>query len=386
MNKLPLKLKKRLLSRNDDDSFRKLLPFPEGVDFFSNDYLGFSRSVKIASFANKLLEDSVMLNGSTGSRLLSGNHQLFNRLEKNLAQLHNAPSALVFNSGYDANIGFFSCVPQKGDIIFYDEYSHASIRDGIKLSNAKSFKFRHNDLIELEAKLNRISASESEAEIYIVTESVFSMDGDQPDLGEMMKIAKKHQAKVVIDEAHATGVLGAKGYGLVQDLNLEASVFARIITFGKALGCHGAAILGSEELKEYMVNFSRSFIYTTALSPHAVATIIAAYKELKEDGKHFEILQENIQCFKNEICRNGLQKIFIPSHSAIHSCVVPGNGKVKKIAQELLEQGFAVKPILSPTVPQGKERLRFCLHSYNNEKEISEVLSFLKNLLDEVEI
>ena len=381
MKKLPSKLEKRLQKRKEEDSFRILLSFPVGVDLFSNDYLGFSRSEEIAENTERILKHYEISNGSTGSRLLSGNHPVFKEAEYQLASFHNAHSALIFNSGYDANIGFFSAVPQKNDIILYDEFSHASIRDGLKMSLARNFKFQHNNLADLEDKLKRFKDENGDAEIYIVTESVFSMDGDSPDLAQLLAIAERYDALTVIDEAHATGVMGDQGKGLVQELKLEGKVFARIHTFGKAMGCHGAAILGSRQLKDYLINFSRSFIYTTAVSPHSVATIRSAYRYLENDKIELKKLRENIQYFKTEILKNNLQKIFIESDSAIQACVISGNSRVKNAAAELQKAGFNVKPILSPTVPSGSERLRFCIHSYNSSHEISQVLKVLGNFV-----
>ncbi|WP_300435121.1 pyridoxal phosphate-dependent aminotransferase family protein [Christiangramia sp.] len=381
MKKLPLKLEKRLQRRKEENSFRELLSFSDGVDFFSNDYLGFSRSKIILKNTGKILEKYEVLNGSTGSRLLSGNHPLFNILEHQLADFHDSEAVLVFNSGYDANIGFFSAVAQKNDIILYDEYSHASIRDGLKMSLAKNYKFRHNDLEDLKRKLNRFTPRSETSEIYIVTESVFSMDGDSPDLETIIKIAENYTAKLILDEAHATGVIGEKGEGLAQELNIQDRIFARIHTFGKAMGGHGAVILGSKGLKDYLVNFSRSLIYTTALSPHSIATISAAYNYLETDREALHKLRENIVHFKAEKHKNALKDIFLESDSAIQACIISGNTKVKLAAEELQNKGFNVKPILSPTVPPGSERLRFCIHSYNSFEEISEVLKVLSNFV-----
>jgi 8-amino-7-oxononanoate synthase len=378
MNDLPKKLKSKLSERRQANALRSLGIQNILIDFSSNDYLGFSKSEAIFNETHTfLIGHNIKQNGATGSRLLSGNHQLFTIIESMLANFHKSESALIFNSGYDANVGFFASVPQRGDIILFDEYSHASIRDGISMSNAKAYKFKHNDLDDLEKKCQtERRRSPKETEIYIVTESVFSMDGDSPDLKSLAKISEKHQAHLVVDEAHALGVFDKNGSGLIEDLNLENAVFTRIITFGKALGCHGAVILGSENLKQYLVNFSRSFIYTTALPPHSLATIHSAYHSLIHTKSRNE-LHQNIQFFKNEIIRNTIENIFIPSNSAIHCCIIPGNENVKLVAKKLQSQGFDVKPILSPTVPKGKERLRFCLHSYNSSEEISEVLKLL---------
>ncbi|SDD60749.1 8-amino-7-oxononanoate synthase [Pricia antarctica] len=448
MVEFPKKLKEKLLARTGDKTLRSLPERNTLVDFSSNDYLGLSRNGEIFERASQILsEKHIVQNGSTGSRLLSGNHPLYTELEEKLAEFHQTESALVFNSGYDANIGFFGAVPQRGDIVFYDEYIHASIRDGIKMGNAKSYKFKHNDLGDLkkreqaerrrslfgtkekrgqaERKLPKTElrpsrlipgkAGEAEvplpntAEVYVVTESVFSMDGDSPDLKAFAEFCQENKYHLVVDEAHAIGVFGKCGEGLVQELGLQHTIFARIVTFGKAMGCHGAAILGSIILKNYLVNFARSLIYTTGLPPHSVATITASYeyllmsdnaadgtprhrivRDLSEKIKHFNFELETPALSTSNAPSIGnvkggdltspagvLKPIFIPSTSAIHCCIIPGNERVKKIAEKIREKGFDVRPILSPTVPKGQERLRICLHTFNTEKEISEVLQLL---------
>ncbi len=381
MEKLPKKLQSKIDQRKTENALRALPLKGELVDFSSNDYLGFARSEEIYTRASQIMKEVSPTNGATGSRLLTGNHKLYGQLEDFLTRHHGSESALIFNSGYDANIGFFSSVPQRGDIVLYDELAHASIRDGIQMGHAKSYKFTHNDLQDLEQKIKAFRAqSRSEIEIYVVTESVFSMDGDSPDLESLVFLCKEQNCFLVVDEAHATGIFG-QGRDLISQLGLQKEIFARLITFGKAIGCHGAAILGSQFLKEYLINFSRSFIYTTGLSPHAVASVLSAYQYIKEQGEPvIQSLQENISFFKSEATRLQLSERFIESNSAIHCALVPGNTKVKYMAQQL--QGFDVKPILSPTVKEGEERLRFCLHAFNSKEEISRVLSVFKNLME----
>ncbi|WP_106790987.1 pyridoxal phosphate-dependent aminotransferase family protein [Aquimarina sp. Aq78] len=371
------KLKQKLNNRIENNSLRLLTDSKGLIDFSSNDYLGFTSSKIIFEGAHRLLiEKTIQKNGATGSRLLSGNHKLYVETEKMLTDFHNSEEALIFNSGYDANVGFFSSVPQRGDIIFYDELIHASIRDGMQMSNAKSYKFKHNDIEDLKFQIERNQRERSDQEIYIVTESVFSMDGDCPDLKSLIAFCQKYSYYLIVDEAHATGVFGDYGVGLLQKLGLEDQVFARINTFGKALGCHGAVVLGSKDLKTYLVNFCRSFIYTTGLPPHSIATIKMAYEELQCTSE-IEKLTENITFFNQQLKSKHLTSRFIKSNSAIHCCIIAGNENVKKVANQIQIKGFDVKPILSPTVPQGKERLRFCLHSYNSKEEISEVLELL---------
>ncbi len=376
----PKSLQEKLDLRDANNALRSLKFSNELTDFSSNDYLGFSKSEIIFDQTHQfLVENKYKTNGATGSRLISGNHELYALSEDYIAKFHQSEAALLFNSGYDANVGFFSSVPQRNDIIFFDELCHASIRDGIQLSNAKSYKFQHNDVEDLEDKIVKFQSSNSN--IFIVIESVYSMDGDSPNLEDLVSLSEKYNCYLIVDEAHALGVFGERGDGLIQLLGLQSKVFARIMTFGKGLGCHGAAVLGSNQLKSYLVNFARSFIYTTGLSPHSVATILIGYKTLSGQPKSIIDLKSNIVFFNQEKMRLGLKPMFVYSKSAIQCAIVQGNDNVKRIAHELQEKGFDVKPILSPTVSEGQERLRFCLHSYNSQEEILAVMACLYSLL-----
>ena len=385
--KLPKSLQQKLEQRQANNALRVLSAPKTGVDFASNDYIGFSTNAQLFTDTHQFLVDQgYTQNGATGSRLLTGNHELYAVAEQKIAQFHQAESALLFNSGYDANVGFFSAVPQKGDFILYDELCHASIRDGIRLSHAKAYKFQHNDTEDLDRLISKFQIPNSKFQIptiYIVTESVFSMDGDTPPLEAFVQLAEKHAAYLVVDEAHALGVVGNQGQGLAQQLQLQDKIFARLVTFGKGMGCHGAAILGSTDLQQYLVNYARSFIYTTGLPPHAVATIYKAYQLLSHSSPEVEKLRDNIQFFNQEKLQLGLKPLFVYSKSAIQSAIIPGNQKVKSIANQLQNNGFDVRAILSPTVPEGQERLRFCLHAYNTPSEIKAVLQQLSHLVFE---
>ncbi len=373
----------KLTERQTNNALRKL-PMPKGlIDFSSNDYLDLAQNGTIfKNAANILKKKGVIANGATGSRLLTGNNGLYGELEVVLASFFGSESALVFNSGYDANIGFFSAVPQRTDVVFYDELAHASIRDGIGMGLAQSYKFKHNQLEGLSGQIDRTRERKPESDIYVVTESVFSMDGDTPDLKALVELCISKGAYLVVDEAHAVGVFGSRGEGLLHELGLQDKVFARIVTFGKAMGCHGAAVLGSDALKSYLVNFARSFIYTTGMPPHSLATILAACEHLSMSGEGRMQLRRNINFFKEQLRGHNLKAHFIPSDSAVHCCLVEGNEKVKNWSLQLQDKGFDVKPILSPTVPKGQERLRFCLHSFNTENEIKDVLLILAELFD----
>lgn len=374
MYHLPNSLKDKLQTRIENNSLRTLHVNNVGLDFYSNDYLGLAQSKSVAEKAKMCLENSHDVNGSTGSRLISGTHSLHIEVESELARFHKAESGLLFNSGYDANVGLFSSVLQKNDVLLFDELIHASVRDGIRLSAANSYKFKHNDVYDLETKILRFK--QNARQVYISIETVYSMDGDTAPLQGIVSLCEKHGVYLIVDEAHSGGVFGENGSGLVCALGLETKIFARVHTFGKALGCHGAVVLGSEDLRNYLINFSRAFIYTTAIPLHAVATIRAAYESLQEK----ELLQNlhlRISYFNKVVQKLGLSEKFIKSNSAIHCCVLPGNDRVKNLAQKIQNQGVLVKPILSPTVANGQERLRICLHAFNTKQEIDLLLKII---------
>ncbi|AOR29322.1 8-amino-7-oxononanoate synthase [Formosa sp. Hel1_33_131] len=376
--KFPNPLISKITSRKNNNSFRTLTTSHERIDFSSNDYLGFSRLKTITKAVESASKKTMFVNGSTGSRLLSGNHAIHIEVENKLAGFFKTPSALLFNSGYDANLGLLSSVPQRGDIVLFDELCHASIRDGIRLSNATSYSFKHNSISDLKKKyLNTKTVS---ATIYIVVESIYSMDGDRAPLKDISEFCAKHSCYLIVDEAHATGVFGTQGKGLIDELCLGDFIFARVITFGKALGCHGAVILGSNELRNYLINFSRPFIYTTAMPIHAALTIKFALNEL-EITDQLTKLKRNIRTFMNGIKIHNLQNKFIESESAIQSCIIGDPLKAKDIASKIRKENYDVKAILFPTVALGTERIRFCIHSYNSTSEIEGILHIFSNLI-----
>ncbi len=352
-------LQNKLQQRKEENAFRELrVSSIENIDFFTNDYLGLA--LESTNFESRNLKW-----GSTGSRLLGGNDSSHQVLEIFLAEFHQSPAALVFNSGYAANTGLFSCIAKRGDTFIYDEYVHASIRDGIKLSLANAWSFMHNDLDFLEKKLIMAKGN-----IYVIVESVYSMDGDFAPLKRMVALCEKYNANLIVDEAHANGIFGNKGEGKVIEENLQKQVFARIITFGKALGSHGAAVLGSKDLKNYLINFSRPFIYTTALPPVAIQHIRHQYEQMIKAIERREKLFSLIDYFNSKKDNTELEIESPYSKSPIQTIIIPGNDNVKARSKKLLENKMDVRAILSPTVPEAKERLRVCLHSFNSEKEI----------------
>ena len=359
------------MQREAEGSTRTLFAGKGLVDFSSNDYLGFAREPLV----DLSLCDSREL-GATGSRLLTGHSAAYEDLENQLKNFYRASAALVFNSGYDANLGILSALPQKGDIVFYDQWAHASIRDGLRLSEARSYKYSHNKLSELKDLALRWRPK-TEGDLYVVTESVFSMDGDSPDLPKLVELCENLGMYLILDEAH--GTFSTEGRGLAHDLGLSDRIFARLFTFGKAIGSHGAAVLGSKELKSYLLNFSRSLIYTTALPPHHLCAIAQAHKarEKPQGLDRSRLLRSMITYFKQQAGKRSFGGAFGLNNSPIQWYRFPGNQRVTDLSAALREEGLDVRAILSPTVAPGTERLRVSLHSYNTKAEIDHLLRIL---------
>jgi 8-amino-7-oxononanoate synthase len=376
--KLPNSLLSDINKRIEAGNFRDLSNGKFEIDFFSNDYLGYARNKSLRSNFEVLTQKyNIDTFGSTGSRLISGNHMLFKLLETKAKNMFNAESALFFNSGYDANIGLLSAILKPKDVIFYDELCHASIRDGLQMGKAKAYKFKHNDYKDLVQKIERQQNRLSSQNTYIITESVFSMDGDQSDVAQLINISKKHKAYLIIDEAHALGVCGKDYKGL--SFEYAKNIFARIYTCGKSLGTHGGFVLGSKQLKQYLINFSRPFIYTTAASPFHVAQVIVALHYFEKQDKEKTQLQNIISKFKKEVNQLQLDLKISKNDSAIQFISVKGNHNAKALAEKLKNQSIGVKAILSPTVPKGNERIRICLHSFNTEKDIKKLFLGFKS-------
>lgn len=364
------------LDKRKQESMYRFLQHPEGlIDFCSNDYLSFARSETIKEKVKKYSDELNYFSGSTGSRSISGNTAFAEQLEKQIATFHRAEAGLIFNSGYDANVGLFSSIAKKDDTIITDELIHASIIDGCRLSHAARFRFAHNDVNDLEKKLKHAKGN-----IFVAVESVYSMDGDIAPLKEISEVCKKYEANLIVDEAHATGVFGKQGRGLVNHFNLETEVWARIHTFGKAMGCHGAIVVGSDVLRNYLINFSRSFIFTTALPMHSLVNIKCAYEQLMSEDFDNTSLSSLINHFKNNL-RTQNNSFLIESISPIQSVVIPGSMRAKSISKNLQSKGFDVRAILSPSVPLGKERLRISLHLHNTVEQIDELQKELNTAL-----
>ena len=370
---MTMRLKDKLLKQEKQGNLRQLDIFQNLVDFSSNDYLGLARSATLAdSVTQELNKRKISLNGfgSTGSRLLTGNSCYAQDLEAKIAEFHGFEAGLLFNCGYMANLGLLSTVAGKEDCVFFDSRVHASTHDGISLSKAHAFPFKHNDTGHLEKRLEKCTAS---GDRFICVESIYSTDGSKAPLVEICRLAKKHAAYLIVDEAHAVGISGYQGRGLVAEQNLGSYVFAQITTFGKALGTHGAIVLGSKILKQSLINFATSCIYTTALPLHSLIAINCSYNLLKKMDNERNHIQSLIELFYDSIPN--------ASKTHIQSIPVEGNNNAKEFAKIIVKEGFDVRPLLSPTIKRGKEILRICLHAFNTKKELKALIDLIKRVM-----
>lgn len=335
----------------------------EYIDLSSNDYLGLSQHPFLKEAAALAVIKYGL--GSGASRLLSGDFEIHHQLEKEVAEFKNTESALVFNSGYQANVGILSALYGKNDAIFSDRLIHASIVDGILLSGARLFRFHHNDLNHLEHLLKKVRSRFEKA--LIVTETVFSMDGDRPPLKDMVELKEKYCCELYVDEAHATGVFGEHGSGVVEEEGLSNRVDFIMGTFGKALGGFGAYVACSERAMRYLINTARSFIYSTSLPPAIIAVNRASLQLIKKEPDRRKKLLTAADSFRTILQNKGLT---VRGSSQIVPFIVGDTEKTVKLARMLQERGFWVVPIRPPTVPPGEARLRFSLTYDHNEKTL----------------
>lgn len=356
---------KRLEQRKIKGNLRELCLTPPLIDFASNDTLGLARCALLkTAWIEEWKKNSSPLNGlgSTGSRLLTGNSAYAQALEMRIAAFHGYSAALLFGSGYMANLGLLSAIASEKSTLLFDANVHASTRDGIRLSRAAAFPFRHNDLEHLEKRLK-----ECKSECFICVESLYSTDGSMAPLKELCALANQYSAHLIVDEAHATGVFGPQGRGLCHDLT--AHIFAHVVTFGKALGTYGAIVLGSPLLKKRLINFANSCIYTTALPLQMLAAIYCTYERFPEMEKERDALFRLIALWQSKCPSSSL--------SHIQPIPMPGNLNAKNLAQKCRTLGFDIRPLLSPTVRRGEEILRIALHAFNSEEEVRELLCLI---------
>jgi 8-amino-7-oxononanoate synthase len=369
--KKPVSTLSNKLKQRKEAGLLRTLRLPENlVDFTSNDYLGLASEPllkeRIAHSFSPIKE-----NGSTGSRLLTGNKSYHTYAETFLAEHFESPDALSFPSGYMANLALFSALPQKGDVVLYDEYIHACVKDGIRLSFADKKSFRHNDLGDLQRLLERYASSTC----YVAVESVYSMLGDSAPLRDLAALCNRYHAHLIVDEAHSTGVMGPHGKGACIGAGITSDCLAIIYTFGKGMGVHGAVLACSPELKDFLINFSRPFIYTTAVDAHTLIGMVESIRLLNEQAWRIQRLQENVAYFQKQMVAK--TNIRPSSQHAIQPLKIAGNHAVKAASELLRKQGYDIRPITSPTVPVGEECLRVVLHTFQKSTEIDELSDIL---------
>jgi 8-amino-7-oxononanoate synthase len=343
------------------------LQMVHGIDFSSNDYLGLATDPRLKEAIAEGVQYSARL-ASTGSRLLSGHSAAWTQVEHDFAQWVGTDAALYFTSGYTANIGLLSSILQPGDIVFSDSANHASLIDGIRLVKCTRVIFPHLDLEFLEKELRR-HASAPGARV-IVVESIFSMEGDRAPLADMVALAERYGAELIVDEAHAIGVRGPRGSGCVAEAGLSARVLASVHTCGKALASSGAFVCGSENLRKFLVNRARTFIFNTALPPYFASQVSAGMKLAMEADAERTRLAQLSSFLRSELRNNGFS---IADHdSQIIPVVLGSNDNAVHFAEYVRARGFGVRPIRPPTVPEGKSRIRISLTAKHSEDILAE--------------
>jgi len=353
-----------------DQSRYRTLENPAGIDLSSNDYLGLASDPRLKQAVIRAVERSAAV-GSTGSRLLSGNSPEWGELECTFADFAGTESALYFGSGYAANLGLLSSLLGPGDVVFSDALNHASLIDGIRLSRATKVIYPHRDVEFLERALRQYA--DCAGSKLIVTETLFSMEGDIAPLAKMIELARTHGAEIVIDEAHATGVRGPAGRGIAVELGVERDVLAIVHTCGKALASAGAFACGSEVLKNYLINRARTFIFSTAMPPYLAAQIRAAV-ELAHGAEHERShLRAISSALREGLCAEGIDCGTSEAH--IVPVILSKNEIAVDVAGELRRAGFAARAIRPPTVPEGKARVRISLTSKITMNDIERLIS-----------
>src|SRR5258706_7537202 len=339
----------------DDDGLLRTLRAPSGVDLSSNDYLGLANHPHVKE---QMIEAVAREGaGSTGSRLLRGNREGFAAIERRFASLKRTERSLYFSSGYLANLAGLTTFPEPGDVILSDERNHASLIDGIRLSSARREIFPHNDVAAVRRALD---ATRQTDQRFIVVESLFSMDGDEARLKEYAELCRASGAHLIVDEAHAVGIYGAKGSGLIEANGIEENVFLSVNTASKALGVSGAFVAGSEWAIEYLVQRARPFIFSTAPPPSIAAALDASLDIVEREPQRRSAVLERAYALRMQLRAAGVQ---LPDGtSPIVPVLLGDNGRAVAVAEALQADGFDVRAIRPPTVPPGSARLRISVN------------------------
>ncbi len=385
----PGELSRELAGLRDASLFRQLLPITplsatrgslEGKEvrlFCTNNYLGLTHHPLVIEASVKATESYGA--GAGAARLVSGHSHLYDELEDLLARRKNVEKALVFSSGYSANLGVISALAGRTDTVFCDRLAHASLVDGCILSRAKMKRFPHNDVVALE---RLIEGAPGKGRRLVVTEGVFSMDGDVAPLGEMADVALRNECTLMVDDANGTGVMGPGGRGTAAHLGVTRGIDIHMGTLSKAVGSIGGFVAGSKELISYLVNRARSFIYTTALPPGAVAAASAALRLMDSAPSLLERLWKNVTLVRNILESEGVN--LMAGATPIMPILVGDSGKALRVSRALLEKGRIYIPaIRPPTVPEGQARLRLTVSAAHTEAELEEAARLLADLCRE---
>ncbi|MBU0952289.1 MAG: 8-amino-7-oxononanoate synthase [Elusimicrobia bacterium] len=351
----------------------------EVLNLCSNNYLGLANDARLKKAAQEAIKTYGI--GSGASRLITGNMELHQQLEKKIAEFKGAQAALLFNTGYMANAGIISALMTRDDVIFSDKLNHASIVDGIILSRAEFKRYAHKDVKMLEKMLE---SSKGFKKKLIITDSIFSMDGDIAPLTEIADLAEKYDAWVFVDEAHATGVLGKNGRGAIEYFALEETLDIQMGTLSKAVGTFGAFVCGSRHFIDYLINKSRPFIYSTALPPAICASSIVALDIIKNEPQRRQRLLDNA-----EFMRTGLKNLgfdTLSSQTPIIPIVTKTIEKTVHFSRKLFDEGIFAQGIRPPTVPEGKSRLRVTATSEHSKQALQNALDIFRNIGKELEV
>lgn len=361
------------------DRFRALPP-RAGLDFASNDYLAIAESPELAAAAEAALARGVPV-GAGGSRLLRGNYPEHEALEEEAARFFRAESALFFGAGFSANEALISTLPQREDMIFHDTLIHASAHDGMRLSRAPRVSFPHNDVGALDAAIRDWRGKGGTGRAWIVVESLYSMDGDAAPLHELAALADRHEAFLLVDEAHATGVHGPGGRGLAAGFEGRENVIT-LHTCGKALGVSGALVCLASPLRDFLVNRCRNFIFATAPSPLVAACVRASLKLAEAGDDRRAALRARVDLAGRELRRSC---DVAPSGSQIQPVIVGADARAMALAAQMRARGYDIRAIRPPTVPEGTARLRISLTLHASEAQIAQMIADLAEELSKVE-
>lgn len=372
-------LYREVRSLEDSQAPRTVTEGREIILLASNNYLGLTTEPKVKRQTIEIIEKYGT--GSGGSRLTTGNYDLHQRLERELADFKQTEAAIIFNTGYMANLGVLSTVVGDGDLIISDELNHASIIDGCRLSKAEVSIYKHADLEDLEIKLKE---GQDYRRRLIVTDGVFSMDGDVAPLPGIVDLAQKYQALVMVDDAHGTGVLGANGGGSIEHFGLEEEIDIQLGTLSKALAAEGGFIAGDQVLIDLLRNKARPFIYSTALAPGTIAAGLASLQYLRGNPQILRRLWRNIDLLKFGLKDLGYR--LLSSDSAIIPILIGNEEKTMEVSQKLLEEGVLAPGIRPPTVPAGKSRIRATVMANHQIKDIEEVLEVFSRVGKELSL